>query len=191
VYGPSGSGKSLLLGILAGLVPVDAGSVCVGGKSLSNLSESQRREWRGRSLGLLLQGENLLPGLTTFENVMLGLRFRQAYPRLQWRSRAHEMLARVGLGHCRRRMPGSLSPVDRQKVALARAMVHHPTLLLLDEPTARLDPGSSNQWIELLREMAREGGQTVVLFTNDRALAGRLDPVVDASQLIERSDQHP
>jgi ABC-type lipoprotein export system ATPase subunit len=188
VLGPSGCGKSLLLALLAGITLPDEGRIEIGSTRMDSLGCREREEFRRRSIGLALQGENLLSGWSVFENVLLGLRFNSTYPRLQWRARASEMLTRVGLGHCRRRRPGSLASVDRQKVVIARTLVHHPNLLLIDEPTARLDPGSANQVLQLLIEMAKEGGQTMILFTDDPSIAGRLDQTFDASHLLERSD---
>jgi ABC-type lipoprotein export system ATPase subunit len=188
VVGPSGCGKSLLLALLAGITLPDEGSIQIGSTRIESLAPKEREEFRRRSIGLAPQGENLLLGWSVFENVLLGLRFTPTYPRLQWRARASEMLTRVGLGHCRRRRPGSLTQADRQKVVIARALANHPSLLLIDEPTARLDPGSANQVLQLLVDMAREGGQTMILFTDDPTIARRLDQTFDASHLLQRSD---
>jgi putative ABC transport system ATP-binding protein len=188
VMGPSGCGKSLLMGIMAGIIPADEGEIVLADHALDLRQSALNEAFRLRSIGILLQGRNLLESLTVFENVALGLRFSRTYPRLQWRTRSMEMLARVGLAHLAREWPSRLSPAQRQKVSLARSLVHHPRVVLLDEPTARLDPASAAQMIQLAIETTREGGQTLVLFTDDPAIAGRFETRFDASHLLVRSD---
>jgi ABC-type lipoprotein export system ATPase subunit len=191
VVGPSGCGKSLLLGLLAGIVTPDEGTIDWSWLPGSGDGALAIEMVRRRSIGVLLQGENLIASLSALQNVMLGLRFSRSYPRLQWRTRAMEMLSRVGLAHEHHRLPAVLTAPQRQKVALARCLVHHPRLALVDEPTARLDPGSAHQTIQLLMEMCREGGQTLIVFTHDRSMAGHFDRQFDGSQLLVERDSLP
>jgi len=170
VVGASGSGKSTLLALLAGLDAPSTGSVHIDGTDLFALNEDQRAELRGRILGFVFQSFQLLPALTALENVMLPLELADADDA---EPRAREMLARVGLGERLGHYPKHLSGGEQQRVALARAFVVRPKLLLADEPTGSLDAQSGAAVIELLFELNREQGTTLVLVTHDEALAAR------------------
>jgi putative ABC transport system ATP-binding protein len=175
VVGASGSGKSTLLALLAGLDAPSAGSVHIDGVDLFALNEDQRAELRGRVLGFVFQSFQLLPALSALENVMLPLELTDADDA---EARAREMLARVGLGERIAHYPKHLSGGEQQRVALARAFVVRPKLLLADEPTGSLDARSGAAVIELLFELNREQGTTLVLVTHDEALAARCSRVV-------------
>jgi putative ABC transport system ATP-binding protein len=175
VVGASGSGKSTLLALLAGLDAPSAGSVHIDGVDLFALNEDQRAELRGRVLGFVFQSFQLLPALSALENVMLPLELTDADDA---EARAREMLARVGLGERIAHYPKHLSGGEQQRVALARAFVVRPKLLLADEPTGSLDARSGAAVIELLFELNREHGTTLVLVTHDEALAARCSRVV-------------
>jgi putative ABC transport system ATP-binding protein len=175
VAGASGSGKSTLLAILAGLDTPSAGSVTIEGADLFSLDEDQRAELRGRAVGFVFQSFQLLPSLTALENVMLPLEL-SSHPDAEKLSR--EMLERVGLGERLQHYPKHLSGGEQQRVALARAFVVRPKLLFADEPTGSLDAESGRAVIELLFEMNREFGTTLVLVTHDEQLASRCQRVV-------------
>jgi putative ABC transport system ATP-binding protein len=175
VVGASGSGKSTLLAILAGLDTPSAGSVMLEGSDLFSLDEDQRAELRGRSVGFVFQSFQLLPSLTALENVMLPLELA-ANPDAEVSAKA--MLARVGLGERLQHYPKHLSGGEQQRVALARAFVVRPRLLFADEPTGSLDAESGAAVIELLFEMNREFGTTLILVTHDEQLAARCQRIV-------------
>ena len=170
VVGASGSGKSTLLALLAGLDTPSSGTVLLDGFDLFSLDEDERAQLRGRVLGFVFQSFQLLPALTALENVMLPLELAYADDA---EARAREMLVRVGLGERLLHYPKHLSGGEQQRVALARAFVVRPKLLLADEPTGSLDAQSGAQIIELLFELNREQGTTLVLVTHDEALASR------------------
>jgi putative ABC transport system ATP-binding protein len=175
VVGASGSGKSTLLAILAGLDTPSAGSVTLQGADLFALDEDRRAELRGRNVGFVFQSFQLLPAYTALENVMLPLELSKEE---NAEERASEMLRRVGLGERLQHYPKHLSGGEQQRVALARAFVVRPKLLFADEPTGSLDADSGAAVIELLFEMNREFGTTLVLVTHDEQLAARCQRVM-------------
>jgi len=175
VVGASGSGKSTLLALLAGLDTPTSGSVRLDGVDLFTLDEDQRAELRGRMLGFVFQSFQLLPALSALENVALPLELAGSD---QAEELARQMLARVGLGERLHHYPKHLSGGEQQRVALARAFVVRPKLLLADEPTGSLDAASGAAVIDLLFELNREYGTTLVLVTHDEALAARCARVV-------------
>jgi len=170
IVGASGSGKSTLLAILAGLDTPSAGSVHLDGTDLFALDEDQRAELRGRAVGFVFQSFQLLPALTALENVMLPL---ELAGRADAEPQAREMLARVGLSERLGHYPRHLSGGEQQRVALARAFVVRPKLLLADEPTGSLDTESGDGVIELMFELNRSFGTTLVMVTHDEHLAQR------------------
>ncbi len=170
IVGASGSGKSTLLGLLAGLDLPSHGSIRLGGQNLAALDEDARASLRGRLLGFVFQSFQLLPALTALENVMLPLELAGL---ADARASASAMLERVGLGHRLDHYPKHLSGGEQQRVALARAFGVKPKLLLADEPTGNLDAGTGGEIIDLMFEMNREAGTTLVLVTHDEALAHR------------------
>ena len=170
IVGASGSGKSTLLGLLAGLDLPDAGRVTIGGQSLFDLDEDARAAWRARQVGFVFQTFQLLGQMTALENIMLPLELA-GDPRAE--ERARELLVRVGLADRARHYPRTLSGGEQQRVALARAFAGAPPLLLADEPTGSLDAATGERVIELLFELNREAGATLVLVTHDESLASR------------------
>jgi len=175
VVGASGSGKSTLLAILAGLDTPSSGTVELDGTDLFALDEDRRAELRGRTLGFVFQSFQLLPALNALENVMLPLELSN-HPQAE--GLAKEILVRVGLGERLNHYPKHLSGGEQQRVALARAFVVRPKVLLADEPTGSLDAASGAGVIELLFEMNREFGTTLVLVTHDEGLAARCARIV-------------
>lgn len=175
IVGASGSGKSTLLALLAGLDTPSSGSVELEGEDLFALDEDARALLRGRAVGFVFQSFQLLPALSALENVMLPL---ELAGRADAESAAREVLARVGLGERLRHYPKHLSGGEQQRVALARAFVVRPKVLFADEPTGSLDAASGGAVIELLFELNREYGATLVLVTHDENLAARCSRVV-------------
>lgn len=172
VVGASGSGKSTLLGLLAGLDRPTEGRVEVFGQSLFDLDEDRRAAWRSATVGFVFQTFQLLPQMTALENAMLPLEL--AGDRGAAR-KAEELLARVGLADRLSHYPRTLSGGEQQRVALARAFVARPPLLFADEPTGSLDAATGERIIELMLELNRDAGSTLVMVTHDPALADRCE----------------
>ena len=183
IVGSSGSGKSTLLGLMAGLDAPSSGSVTINDIDLFNLNEDGRADLRGRSMGFVFQSFQLLPMLTALENVMLPIELLGG---VDARSRAQQILERVGLGQRFAHYPRQLSGGEQQRVAIARAFVTEPTLLLADEPTGNLDSATGAKIIELLFNLNRERGTTLILVTHDAALAQRCSQTLhlDAGRLV-------
>ena len=174
ILGPSGSGKSTLLGLLAGLDRPTSGSVRLDGVALGELSEDQRARLRGEKVGFVFQSFHLIPTLTALENVQVPLELRGQ----RARAPALELLARVGLEKRAHHYPAQLSGGEQQRVALARAFSHGPRVVFADEPTGNLDAATGATVIDLLAEMNRAIGTTLVLVTHDPELAARAGRVV-------------
>jgi putative ABC transport system ATP-binding protein len=183
VTGPSGSGKSTLLGLLAGLDRPSSGEVWLDGQSLFALDEEGRAALRARAVGFVFQNFQLLPGLTALENVSLPLELAS---RADAVADARHWLAAVGLAAREQHFPTQLSGGEQQRVALARAFAGQPRLLFADEPTGNLDARTGAQVADLLFELNRATGTTLVLVTHDSALARRCDRVIalDAGRLV-------
>ena len=172
IVGASGSGKSTLLSIIAGLDTPTAGTVRLAGQDLFAIDEDARAAMRARKVGFVFQSFQLLGNLTALENVMLPL---ELDARKDARKLAAEMLDRVGLSTRLHAYPKVLSGGEQQRVALARAFVVHPAVLLADEPTGSLDFATGEKIMELMFDLNRELGTTLVLVTHDRAIAARCD----------------
>ena len=184
IVGASGSGKSTLLSLIAGLDVPSSGTVRIAGQDLFAVDEDARAAIRARRLGFVFQNFQLVGGMTALENVMLPLELAGA-PRA--RQQASEMLARVGLAARLGHYPKLLSGGEQQRVALARAFVMRPAALLADEPTGSLDFATGERVMQLMLEMNRELGTTLVLVTHDRALAALCERrlVVEAGRVSE------
>ncbi len=175
IMGPSGSGKSTLLNLIGGLDRLTAGDILIEGRSTRGLTETEWTTLRRERIGVVFQFFNLLPGLTARENVALPLLLRgDADPA----KRVEECLAAVGLAHRGEHRPSELSGGEQQRVALARALAHRPALLLADEPTGNLDSKVGREIVQLIKTLARQGGQTVVLATHSRDAAAEADRVL-------------
>jgi len=170
IVGPSGSGKSTLLGLLAGLDTPSSGSVQLNGIDLFALDEDGRARLRGELAGFVFQSFQLLPALSALENVMLPLELAGSKDA---RERALLSLQQVGLSTRAHHRPQHLSGGEQQRVALARAFVTRPKILFADEPTGNLDAATGAQVIDLMLELNRAQGTTLILVTHDAALAGR------------------
>jgi putative ABC transport system ATP-binding protein len=179
IVGASGSGKSTLLGLLAGLDSPSAGSVRLLGTELNGLDEDGRAALRSAQVGFVFQSFQLMPHLTALENVMLPLELRgEARDLRQAREQARGLLARVGLAARTGHYPRLLSGGEQQRVALARAFVTQPQILFADEPTGSLDAANGHAVIDLMFDMNRASGATLVLVTHDIELARRCEQVI-------------
>jgi putative ABC transport system ATP-binding protein len=172
IVGASGSGKSTLLSIVAGLDTPTSGTVHIDGVDLFAMSEDQRAALRSQKVGFVFQSFQLLGNLTALENVMLPL---ELAGKRDARATATQMLQRVGLGERLASYPKVLSGGEQQRVALARAFVVQPAVLLADEPTGSLDFATGGKIMELMFDLNREQGTTLVLVTHDRAIAQRCE----------------
>jgi putative ABC transport system ATP-binding protein len=177
VMGPSGSGKTTLLGLLAGLDRPTRGTVRLDGQDLGPLSEDQRARVRAEKVGFVFQTFQLLPTLTALENVLVPIELRGGDTQGS-RERARRLLAHVGLGDRLHHYPAQLSGGEQQRVGLARAFAGEPRILFADEPTGSLDADTGRTIIDLLVELNRDAGTTLVLVTHDPALAARARRVV-------------
>ncbi|HET7460247.1 MAG TPA: ABC transporter ATP-binding protein [Longimicrobium sp.] len=187
IVGPSGSGKTTLLGLLAGLDRPTSGSVSIDGTDLGGLSEDARARLRRERIGFVFQSFQLIPTLTARENVEVPLQLRGE----RSNGRADELLARVGLAGREHHFPAQLSGGEQQRVAIARAFVHEPRILFADEPTGNLDAATGQRVIDLLMELNREVGTTLVLVTHDLDLAGRARRVIRLADGVVVSDERP
>ncbi|MEO5672893.1 MAG: ABC transporter ATP-binding protein [Ramlibacter sp.] len=183
IVGASGSGKSTLLSIVAGLDTPTSGTVRLAGSDLFAINEDERAALRARKVGFVFQSFQLLGNLTALENVMLPL---ELAGRKDSRKAASEMMARVGLSTRLGHYPKVLSGGEQQRVALARAFVVEPAVLLADEPTGSLDFATGETVMELMFDLNREQGTTLVLVTHDRAIAARCERriTIEAGRLV-------
>jgi putative ABC transport system ATP-binding protein len=186
LLGPSGSGKSTLLNLVSGIDIPDAGTVEVDGVALTALSERERTLFRRRHIGFVFQFFNLLPTLTVEENLLLPVELKGRVAGAD-RERALGLLDRVGLVDRAGAFPDRLSGGEQQRVAVARALVHGPLLVLADEPTGNLDPDTGERVLDLLEELVREAGTTLLAVTHSRSLADRADRVlaIDHGAIVE------
>ncbi|HEY3825078.1 MAG TPA: ABC transporter ATP-binding protein [Bryobacteraceae bacterium] len=187
IMGPSGSGKSTLLGLLAGLDNATNGQILLDGEDITGLSEDRMAEVRGRKIGFVFQSFQLIPTLTAEENVLLPAELAGAGTEVT--SRARELLKRVGLADRMDHYPVQLSGGEQQRVALARAFITRPPILLADEPTGNLDGKTGEQVLELLLELNRREGATLIMVTHDPALAAHADRVITLRDGLVVSDQ--
>jgi putative ABC transport system ATP-binding protein len=168
IMGPSGSGKSTLLNIIGGLDYPSEGSVTIDGKEISAMKEDELAVFRRENIGFVFQQSYLIPYLTALENVMLAQYFHSIVDEKE----AKEALERVGLGHRLHHRPSELSGGEQQRVCIARALINSPKLLLADEPTGNLDRVNTRLILELLKDLHRDEGFTIVLVTHDPYVAG-------------------
>ena len=174
IRGRSGCGKTTLLNAIAGLTTIDSGAITLAGVDLGRLPEAGRDRFRARKIGYVFQTFNLLAGFTALENVLLGMTFtgQRTDP-----ARAADLLDRVGLAHRAKHKPSALSVGEQQRVAVARALVNQPNLLLADEPTANIDPAHQQQVVDLLREVCSEEKVAMLLVTHTPEVAEQFDRV--------------
>jgi len=176
--GPSGSGKTTLLNIIAGITRPSAGQVLVKGQDLFQLPEARRDGFRAANIGYVFQKFNLLEGLSALDNVLAALYFAASVPPAQREKRARYFLERVGIAHRLSHVPRKLSSGEQQRVAVARALVNRPAILLADEPTANLDRENAGGVLELIREVCAEEKTTLFLATHDQKLLAEFSQVI-------------
>jgi putative ABC transport system ATP-binding protein len=179
IIGKSGSGKSTLLGVVSGLEKADAGRVVVQGHDLSSLDEAGMADLRRRAIGIVFQSFNLIPSLSALENTLLPTFFDKTTPVAARHSRAVGLLAQVGLGDRMHHRPSELSGGEQQRVAMARALVNEPSILLADEPTGNLDVETGAAILELLLDMSRAHATTLVVVTHDPDIAAKADTIIE------------
>ncbi len=174
--GPSGAGKSTLLSLIGGLEPVRTGSIGVGGHDLASLSRDELASFRRDTVGFVFQHYGLVDVLSARENIELSMALSRIGP-AERRLRADQLLAGVGLADRAHHRPPQLSGGERQRVAIARALANRPRLLLADEPTGNLDEDTAAHVLDLLDEVHRDSGCTLLIVTHDRRVAERADGV--------------
>lgn len=177
LLGKSGSGKTTMLSLLAGLEKPDHGTISMGEVELSRLSEEQLCDWRAQNLGIIFQQFHLIPHLTAWENVQLSLEINNHTDK----KLAEHWLELVGLENRRDHFPSMLSGGEQQRVAIARALVFNPNLILADEPTGNLDVETGKKVIETLFSMVKKNKTTMILVTHDEELAQKADRIVRLS----------
>ena len=175
ITGPSGSGKSTLLGLIAGLDAPTGGRIVVDNVTLTRLDEEKLARLRGSRIGIVFQFFHLIPSLTALENVMVPLELQD---RPDARTRAESLLADVGLSDRGHHYPSQLSGGEQQRVAIARALANNPAVVLADEPTGNLDSATGQQVIEILLDVNKRRGTTLVLVTHDPQLAAMADVTI-------------
>lgn len=189
IMGRSGSGKSTLLTLLGGVDVPSTGQVLLEGRDLATMSDDERTLMRRQRIGFVFQQFNLLPILTAEENVALPMEL-DGVGQAEALARAREMLDQVGMTPRRGHLPGKMSGGEQQRVAVARALVIRPAILLADEPTGNLDSVTGQRLSALLRELVDKQGQTIVLVTHDPAVAAQADRVIYLSDgLVEREER--
>lgn len=187
VVGPSGSGKSTVLNIIGALDKGDGGEVMVDGRDVEKLGEEELAAYRNTTVGFIFQLHHLLPQCTILENVLVPTLANPKGDRAALRERAETLLGAVGLKHRIHHRPGELSGGERQRVAVARALINQPKLLLADEPTGALDRVNAARLVDLLVELNREQGVTVIMVTHAPDLARQMGRVLELAdgQLVE------
>jgi len=191
--GASGSGKTTFLHLIAGILRPDEGSILFDGEVIAavkehrveGLSEGERDRLRANAIGYVFQSFNLLQGYTCLENLLVPMAFSDYVDR----KRAEELLDQVGLGHRMRHYPRQLSVGQQQRVAVARALVNQPKLVLADEPTGNLDPTNASQALDLLRELCAETNASLLLVSHDHAIVESFDEHLDWRELNAAFDQ--
>jgi putative ABC transport system ATP-binding protein len=179
LVGPSGSGKTTLLGLIAGTLRADSGSIYVNDQAITDFNDAELGRYRIRNVGQVFQAFELLGYLTVFENVMLPWYIAGRGSKANIRKRAAELLLGVGLESKQSAMPGELSQGEQQRVAVCRAMLNNPPVLLADEPTGNLDQENKQNVVDLLVEQARHNNSTLLMVTHDESLLDKFDSVLD------------
>lgn len=180
VLGHSGCGKSTLLNVISGIDQIDGGDISVAGTSLTNMTETDRTLFRRKNIGFVYQSFNLIQTLTAIENIRLPLQLNK-FPAAQVQSLATQMIEQVGLANRADAFPDTLSGGEQQRIAIARALVHSPALVLADEHTGNLDADTGRQMLSLFNDLAKAAGQTVFMVTHSLAVAQSADRILQFS----------
>jgi putative ABC transport system ATP-binding protein len=189
LMGPSGSGKTTLLSILAGILTPTGGCVKLLGQDITKMSPRALARFRLENIGFIFQGFNLFPALSAVENVEVALKLK-GYRGAAARKEALALLEQVGLGNKAKNLPRDLSGGQKQRVAIARALAGNPSLIMADEPTAALDSQNGHAVIELLRQLAKEGGRTVLLVTHDPRIMDAADRITYLEDGLIQTEPH-
>ncbi len=193
LLGASGSGKSTLLNLIAGLDRPDSGAIVVEGHDLATMTPHDLAQYRRHTVGMVFQSFNLVPTMTAYENVELPMRFAEVR-RKERRSRVEEALSKVGLQDRAKHRPSEMSGGEQQRIALARALVNQPKILLADEPTGNLDSKTGTEIMGLITELNRSLDMTVIMVTHERTLAdryaGKMVFLGDGKVLDETRNKH-
>ncbi len=187
LMGPSGSGKTTLLSVLAGLLTPTVGTVYLLGQNITKMSRSQQARFRRDHIGFIFQDFNLFPALSAIENVETTLNLKGIHRR-QSRQQAQALLDQVGLADKGHQLPRQLSGGEKQRVAIARALAGQPQLILADEPTAALDSQSGHAVMELLRQLAKDAGRTVLIVTHDPRIVDVADRIAHLDDGVLQED---
>jgi len=189
IVGPSGSGKTTLLHLIAGILAPAAGQIVLNDQPLSSLSDAARRRFRLQHVGLVFQNFELIEYLSVLDNVLLPCRIGDAVPlNREIRDRAAGLLATAGLEKHVSKSVTKLSQGERQRVAICRALLTKPSLLLADEPTGNLDPATSDNIMQMLLRTVREHNTTLVMVTHDHSLLHHFDRTVDFAQFLTTTE---
>ena len=189
LVGPSGSGKTTLLGLIAGTLKADAGSIRVNDLTISDFSDAELGRFRIQNVGQVFQAFELLSYLTVSENVMLPWYISGGGPKSAARKRAEDLLRGVGLESKLDSMPDELSQGEQQRVAVCRAMLNDPPVLLADEPTGNLDLENKQNVVDLLIEQARNNNSTLLMVTHDESLLDKFDSILDMRHVAQPSTE--
>jgi putative ABC transport system ATP-binding protein len=184
--GPSGSGKTTLLHLICGVLMPTSGEIRVLGHTLHSMPEPTRRELRLNRIGMVFQEFELLEYLTAADNITIGARLAGGRDAKVLRERALSLADAAGVRHVLDRKPHRMSQGERQRVAICRALVNEPPLILGDEPTGNLDPGATGRVVEILLQQARRTGATLLVATHNHAVLSRFDRVLDMEQCVRR-----
>jgi len=189
IIGPSGSGKSTLLGLIAGLDSPNSGRIVIDGETITEMSEDELAQLRGRKIGFVFQAFHLIPSLTAFENILVPMEMTGIADAEQ---RSRQLLEDVGLTARAHHYPSQLSGGEQQRVAIARAFANSPSILLADEPTGNLDSKNGQHVFELLVEMNRSRGTTLVLVTHEKELTEASDRCISLrdGRVVSDEDHH-
>jgi ABC-type lipoprotein export system ATPase subunit len=192
IIGPSGSGKTTLLNLVAGIRTPVRGRVMTGGVDVTRLDDAARRDFRIRTLGLVFQEFELLEYLSVLDNILLSYRINASLELDgRVRERAVELARMVGIGDHLARFPDRMSQGERQRVAVCRALLPEPPLLLADEPTGNLDPDNKGRVLDILFDYAEGSGATLLTVTHDHDLLARFGRVIDCKEFYDRAGTRP
>lgn len=178
MYGRSGSGKSTLLNLISGIDTVSSGSIIVNGQNISNINEKNRTLYRRNNVGFIFQFFNLIPTLNVLENLILPIELVKNVDKSDYEI-AIELLNKIGLADRKYTYPDRLSGGEQQRIAIARALVHNPQIILADEPTGNLDFETGKSIVELLDNLVRKQGKTMIMATHSRDVIGLADYIIN------------